>query len=115
MISGTWTDAVIDYSEDDDLTDEVDLGREYESLQVYVPTLESSTQVSFKVSEKSGGTFADLYVTDVADGGNNKVISAASSGGYYWTIPIGGFEFIKVATSKAQTADRTFRVCGTRS
>jgi len=112
MIVGNWQDALIDVSEDDDLSAAVDLGRHYETLQVYVPTIDSA-QVSIKVPD-AAGNYHDLYVTDNADGGNNKVISAASTGGFIWTIPLGGFRHIKIATSAGQTTDRTFKVRGVR-
>ena len=113
MISGTWTTATV--AKSGTTSSEVDLGREYENLQVYIPTIDTA-QVNIQVSEKSGGTFADLYATDLTDGSNSKLITASGTGGFHWTVPIGGFQYIKIKCSAAQsTAARTFRVCGTRS
>ena len=114
MIIGSWKNATITISSDNDLTPEVDLGRPYETMLIVVPTIDSA-QITIMVAEKSGGTFQELYVTDPADGGDNKVISALGTGGFTWVVPIGGFQYIKIKTSAAQTADRTFRVCGVRS
>jgi hypothetical protein len=108
----SWKTALIDISVDDDLTAEVDLGYICDSLLMYIPTIDLA-QVSIEVSEKSGGTFADLYVTDPADGGNNQVISASGTGDFHWVVPLGGFQFIKVKTSASQTAgDVSIRVRG---
>jgi len=114
MIVGSWVDAIITIAVNNVLTPEVDLGRPWDTLLIAVPAIDSS-QVTIQVAEKTGGTFQTLYVTDPADGGDNKVISALGTGGLTWVIPLGGFQFIKVATSAAQTANRTFRVCGVRA
>jgi hypothetical protein len=105
MIVGEWKNALIDVLVDNDLTAEVDLGRPYEVLLVVIPTIDSAN-VSFQVSEKSGGTYQDL--------GQNQII-AAGTGAFTTAIKLGGFQYIKIKTSAAQTADRTFRVCGVRS
>jgi len=113
MIIGEWKTATI--ASGGTLSAEVDLGRPYETLLVVVPTIDAA-QINFLVAEKTGGTFQNLHVTDPADGGDNKVISASGTGSFTWVVPLGGLQFIKVQASAAQTGGaRSFRVCGARS
>ncbi len=116
MIHGEWKTALIDIDVDDTKSAEVDLGRAYETLMMVVPTRTVSCQITIEVAEKTGGTFQEIYATDPADGGDNKVISAAGTGAFTWVVPLGGFQYIKVKLSASQTgADQTFRVMGVRS
>ncbi|MBM3120434.1 MAG: hypothetical protein FJ006_12990 [Chloroflexi bacterium] len=113
MIQGEWKDAVIE--KDGTVSAEVDLGRAYDTLIVIIPTIDEAS-VNVQVAEKTGGTFQDLYLTSLTDGDDDKPITTAGTGGATWTVPIGGFQFIKIKTSAAQTtAAVTFRVCGVRS
>lgn len=114
MLHTEWKDAVITYATVDDLTAEVDLERVCDGLLIIVPTIDTA-QLTIYVSDETGGTFQILHITDPADGGDNDVISASGTGGFTWVVPLGGFQYIKIKTSAAQTADRTFKVCGTRS
>ena len=113
MICGSWKDAVITIATDNDLTPEVNLGREYDTLLVVIPTIDSGS-VKIQVAEKTGGTFQGLNLTG-SDGTTIEVVSDVGTGGITWVVPLGGFQFIKIATSVAQTANRTFRVCGIRA
>ena len=119
MIHGEWKNAIVPKYvasplEPGVLSPEVDLGRAYDTLQVIIPTIDEA-QVSITVAEKSGGTFQDLYLTSLTDGDDDQAITTASVGGTTWSVPIGGFQFIKIKTSAAQTTQaRTFRVCGVR-
>jgi len=113
MILGEWKTATI--ASGGVLSAEVNLGRPYETLLIVIPTIDSA-QITIPVAEKSGGTFQEVYVTNPADGGDKKVISALGTGGTTWVAPIGGFQFIEVKASAAQTGGaRAFRVCGVRS
>lgn len=116
MIHGSWKTALIDVSEDADLTAEVDLGRPYDMLVVVCPALAVSATVSLMVAEKTGGTYQDLYLVK-SDGTNTQILSSAyTTVVFTWAVPIGGFQYIKVKLSAEQTgADKTFRVMGVRS
>jgi len=103
-LEGEWKDATITIATDDDLTPEVDLGRVYNFLNIYAPTL-TSTTITIEVSEKSGGTFEPLYSA-------TGVTKAASTGGWYDTFQLGGYRWIKILTGTGQAANRTFRVQG---
>lgn len=112
MIQGEWKTATI--AQGATLSQEVNLGRVYQRLMVIIPTIDEAS-VNIQVSEKSGGTFQDLYLTSFTDGDDDKAITTASGGGFAWVVPIGGFQFIKIQTSAQQTtAAVNFRVCGVR-
>ena len=112
MIIGDWKTATIALN--GTLSGEVDLGRPYDTLLIVIPTIDSA-QVNVQVAEKTVGTFQDVHVTE-GDGTSAVVKSDIGTGGITWVIPLGGFQFIKVQTSAAQTGGaRVFRVCGCRS
>ena len=112
MIIGDWKTATIALN--GTLSGEVDLGRPYDTLLIAIPTIDSA-QVNVQVAEKTVGTFQDVHVTE-GDGTSAVVKSDIGTGGITWVIPLGGFQFIKVQTSAAQTGGaRAFRVCGCRS
>lgn len=105
-----WMDCTIAIS--GTVSAEVDLGDLYDELVILVPTIDSA-QLTIQGAENSGGTFYDIYTTDPADGGNNKLISASGTHLLCWIIPIAGFEFIKITASAAQTtAAVTMRIRG---
>ena len=112
MIIGQWKTATIALN--GILSGEVDLGRPYDTLLMAIPTIDSA-QVNIKVAEKIGGTFQDVHITE-GDGTSAVVKTDIGTGGITWVVPLGGFQFIKVQTSAAQTGGaRVFRVCGCRS
>lgn len=110
MIGSPWKSVLIDVSEDAKNSEECNLGNPYAELLIIVPTI-TTAQISIQVAKVSGGTFQDLYTTDPADGGNNKLISASGAGGFTWRIPF-GFQFLKIVSSADQGEDRTFAVQG---
>ena len=105
---GEWKDAVI--ANGAALSGEVNLGMPYDTLLIAIPAITAS-QVSIQVAEATEGTFQPLHITE-GDGTSAPVLSDAGTGVFTWNIPLGGFQFIKVATSVNQGAARTFRVCG---
>ena len=84
---------------------EVDLGRDYNYLEIQIPTLTSCT-LKIQVAEKTGGTFYDL-----GDG----VTTNAGTHNYADVFKLGGYQFIKVVSSVAQGAERLIRVRGMRN
>lgn len=116
MLPGQWKDGLIDIDVDANLTAEIDLGRQYETALIVVPTRTVSSQVSLEVAEKTGGTFQDLHDCDRADGSSHQIISAAGTAAFTWIAPLGGFQYVKIKLSADQTgSDQTFRICGVRS
>jgi len=83
---------------------EVDLGREYDLLEIQIPTLTSGT-IKVQTAEATGGTFRDL-----GDG----ITTAAGTHNYNDVFKLGGYQFIKVVSSVTQTAERLIRVRGMR-
>jgi len=102
-IYGAWLAATI--AIDGTSSAEVDLGRDYDYLEIQIPTLISGT-VKLQVAEKSGGTFRDL-----GDG----VTTATGTHNYHDVFKLGGYQFIKVVSSAQQTTtERLIRVRGMR-
>ena len=112
MIIGEWKAATIANAGTSSAA--VDLGREYETLLIYLPTLTSGT-IKVQGAEKLASTYADIYTTETSTGAPVAVISGATVGGFFWVAPIGGFKYIKIVSGASQGAERLIRVCGVRS
>ena len=104
MIAGNWLNATITIATNNTTSAAVDLGKEYETVLVTVPTIDSST-LACHVCETLGGTYVAL----------NDTTNTATTGGFQDVWNIGGHRYIKIVTSGAQGSNRTFRVCGIRS
>jgi len=97
--------AVITFATDDDLSAEVDLAG-YGLIGLIIPTIDSGN-VTFEVSATTGGTFvtlkdavsATLTITAVT---GNFAVSADE------LAALSAYRYVKVKTSVAQTANRTF-------
>lgn len=98
-VYGEWQDATMTTTE----SGAVDLGRDYEWVQIYIPTIDTAN-ISFKVAENAAATYRTL-------GSGSQVITAGT--GLFTTVAtIGGFRYIKVISSETQNV--TFRVRGSR-
>jgi len=84
---------------------EVDLGRDYEYLNIQIPTLDNPSTIKIQVAEASGGTFYDLGDNVTTDPGAHN---------YADVFYLGGYQFIKVVADNAQDAQRLIRVRGMR-
>ncbi len=82
----------------------IDLGRDYDYVEVQIPTLTSCT-LKMTVAEMTGGTYRDL---------GEGVTTATTTGAYSDVWNLGGYRFIKVVSSGAQGAERLIRVRGSR-
>ncbi len=100
---GAWKDCVITVATSTTVSAAVDLGASYNYLKIYVPTIDNST-IALQVSEKLEGTYALLGIA--------SNVTATTTGAKYTVLELGGYQFIKVVTSGAQSANRTFRVRG---
>ncbi len=98
---GEWKNAVIAIN--GTTSGEVDLGRHYHLLEIQIPTIDSAN-ITLTTSDQTGGTFQTL--------GGSSNICAAGTGAFNDTFILGGWQFVKVATSATQTAARTFRMRG---
>lgn len=81
---------------------EVNLGRDYDYLEIIIPTITSCT-LKIQVAEKTGGTFQDL---------GSNITTLTTTGGYSTVFRLGGYQFIKVVSSATQGAERLIRVRG---
>lgn len=107
-----WFDALIDISEDDDLTPEIDLGEFYAFVQVVIPTI-TGAKVSLQIGTESGGTYKDLHEWKDADADNTVLYATADdTGDKVVVFFVGAAQFLKVKTSAGQAADRTLYVRG---
>ena len=86
-------------------TGEINLGRDYDFIEVRIPTLVSGT-LKLQTSNATGGTFQDLGAS---------VTIGATTGAYNDTWNLGGWQFIKIVSSATQTTTaRVFYVRGMR-
>ena len=84
---------------------EVDLGRDYDFMQIQIPTLTNPSTIRIQVAERSGGTFFNL-----GDG----VTTSPGAHNYADVFRLGGYQFIRVVANNAQAAERLIRVRGMR-
>jgi hypothetical protein len=86
-------------------TGEIDLGRDYDFIEIVIPTLVSGT-LKIQTSPTTGGTFQDL---------GSSVTTVATTGAYNDVWKVGGYRFIKIVSSATQTVTaRVFSVRGMR-
>jgi hypothetical protein len=105
-IWGQWLPVTVTKDDDPALSGEVDLGQEYEYLNILIPTIDSAN-VSLYVARELGGTYYQL--------GLATNVFAAGTGGLMTTFELGGYRFIKVLCSAVQTtSSETFYVRGYR-
>ena len=110
MIKSDWKSCVL--AKDGQTSAECDLGQPFRFIIVEVPTVDTAT-LTIQTARASGGTFRNLYLTDPADGGNNKVIAASGEGGFIWAVDVGAIQYVKIYASAAQTtAAVTFYIKG---
>lgn len=104
-VSG-WKAAVIDVSEDDSLSGVVDLGEHFRYLAVMLPPL-TLTRVGLHVAASLDGTYVPL-------GSGSAAQTDPTLGDYATVFDTGGWRFVRVRTSEAQSADRVFALQGVR-
>lgn len=100
QVFGEWLDAVIANSGTS--TDELNLGRAFEFLQIVIPTVTSGT-LKLEVAEDTGGTFQSW---------GDNITTNTTTGAYSATWNLGSYQFIKIVSSVSQGAERTFRIRG---
>ena len=99
MLLGSWQTYTI--AKDGTSGTAVDLGRDYEWLQVVVPTIDSAT-LTLQVSQDNS-TFQNLHIIDPTVGDNNVVATAAGTGAITVLMPMGGFQYVKLVAGAAQS------------
>ncbi len=99
-LPGQWKAATI--ANNGTSSDEVDLGRSYDYLDIQIPTVTSCT-LKVQVAEVTGGTFRDL---------GESLTTQVTTGAYNDVWRLGGYQFIKIVSSATQGAERLIRVRG---
>jgi hypothetical protein len=79
----------------------LDLGDNYEYLNVYIPTIDAGA-VSVYVSDTLTGTYAADNLSTASH--------SSSTGGVFTTLGIGGFRYIKIVTENQTSAAVTFKI-----
>ena len=85
-------------------SDEVDLGRDFEFLDIILPTLTSCT-IKIQVAKVGSGTYQDL---------GSSITTGTTTGAYSTTFKLGGWQNIKVVSSVNQGAAKSIEVRGWR-
>jgi len=113
MIHGEWVTCTIASGK---TSTECDLGRVYQKVVVYLPTLAQTgtNTVAVQGAKYSGDTAKDIYTYNPADGAVDKMITENTAGDVMVVFPIGGFQFIKFVCGENQTSE-TIYCCGVRS
>ena len=101
-IYGEWKVATIADGQTDSAV--VDLGRDYDFLEIQIPTLTSCT-IKLQVAEKTDSSYRDL-----GDG----ITTATGTHNYHDVFKLGGWQFIKVISSVTQSSGDLIRVRGMR-
>lgn len=102
-IYGEWLPATIDNGASSSA--EVNLGRDFDYLEIQIPTLDAATTIKLQTAEIAGGTFRDL---------GDSVTTTAGTHNYHDVLKLGGYQFIKVVADNSQDAERLIRVRGMR-
>jgi hypothetical protein len=97
-------EVLIDISSDDDLSNAISIAED-EIVGLEIPTL-TSANVTFQVASKDSGPYVPLFKSD---GSAAYTITAATGNLIVWVPELAPVEFVKVATSAGQAADRTFK------
>jgi len=106
-VFGPVVTGLIDISEDDDLSAAIDLDPSHEwqgfdFVKIMIPAM-TAANLSLMGCLSIDGTFADIAASE-----SIPVTTSARAD----TLKLGGFRFIKIKTSVAQAADRTFSLQG---
>lgn len=102
-IYGSWLPATIASGASSSV--EIDLGRDYDFMEIQIPTLDDPSTIKVQVAEKTGGTFRDL-----GDG----ITTAAGAHNYHDVFQLGGWQFVKIVVDNPQSVERLVRLRGMR-
>lgn len=109
MIHGEWKTCVVS----SEVSDEVDLGRVYETVIIHIPTI-SAARVDVRGARKTGGDCPLIWVQE-AGNKHAAVTSSSETGDCMWVVRIGGFQYIKLRVYPAPGTAKTFYIMGVRS
>jgi len=103
-IYGTWKTATITVATNATHSAEVDLGNDWDFLDIIIPSLTSCT-LKLQAAQTTGGTFQDL---------GSGVTTPTTIGSYSDVWTLGGYRYVKVVSSASQGANETFQLRGWR-
>lgn len=121
MRGSPWKTALVDISRDtefsgddvDQISELVDLGKEYNKLLVFVPTIDSATvSVMVQRDGEIDTVPVVLHVLDDDATGSFLHATSAGTGGIAVIFEIGGCQFVRVVANANQSPDITFNVRG---
>ena len=104
-VYGEWRTGFLNNSVSNTLSNIVDLGRDYDFLNVILPAL-TNTQIACQVAAPSN---TDTFVT-LGDGVNVDW----TTGNRASVLVIGGWQFLRLLTTDAQVANRSYKIRGFR-
>lgn len=90
-LMGTWLPCTVDNATTTSAA--LDLGDDYYYLNLYTPTITTGT-VTIQVARELTGTYA-------ADG-QTAIGLTSTSGGFYSTLVLGGYRYVKIVTGATQ-------------
>lgn len=112
MLPTTWLAALIDQDVDDDLSGEVDLGGNFEFLNVIQPELDGAHTVTVHIAMSAGGSYYPVYQLDDDTAADFQQITSGLATTRSVVFRIGGVQFVKVAVGTGVSTDKTFYVRG---
>jgi hypothetical protein len=129
MIESEWKSVLLDYDRSateftgddvDQFSALCDLGKAYDSVTIFVPTIDSSTIGIWVQRVASTATVPVAWHHGQVTGetpafGTAAFATTASTGSYVINIPLPGIQYLRIRCNSNQTADRTFLVRGIRS
>ena len=112
MIPTKWHPALLDFSVDPLLSEEVDLQEAFEFITVIIPTLAGAYTTTVHIAMTPGGTYYPLHMFDTAAVGDFAQITDGATTAKVITFRIGGAQYVKVVSGTSLSADITFYVRG---
>lgn len=105
-IYGSWVSATI--AAGGTVSTAANLGKDYEYVQIMIPAQDAATiglQVGIDPAASGTLTYQTLGISNV---------TASTTGSVTTTLELGGFQYVKVVSSAAQTAEETYYLRGYR-
>ncbi len=123
MLTSKWITATLDYDRSateftgddvDRFTDLIDLGADYEFINVFIPALSASATVTPYIQRDGAIATIPIPVNILDDDATGSFAHATTSGAGGITIifRIGGIRYLRLYAGADQTANRVFYVRG---
>jgi hypothetical protein len=122
MFESQWKTVTLDYDRSateftgddvDRFTELIDLGNDYEFINVFIPTIDSATVTPYVQRDNAIATVpVVVHILDDDATGSFAHATTAGTGALTCIFRIGGIRWLRLYTGANQTADRTFYVKG---